>query len=171
MMAVLLFFVRGLHAGEQADFRAVYAVPSAAFHAMPGRQGLHGGQGVALALGYDINEPLTVEASAGYASLERRRDRARTAFMPLALDGIYHFAHWDRFDPVLLLGAGYNMSDRRVFRGERGAFAVRAGGGFFYTLNETFSVRGTVAVYRPRDKAALSVTASAGLVIYLWSAE
>ena len=166
MAAMCVAAAQGLYAGEQADFRAFYAVPGVAFYGMPGDRALRSGCGGSLVLGYDINEPFAVEASAGYASLEGRGGHGRAAFVPVALDGLYHFTRWERFDPVLFAGLGLDCCDRPVFDGRKTAFSVRAGGGFFYHLSEAVSARGSVAVYRPGYKATLPVTVSAGIAVY-----
>ena len=167
-MAVVacVWAVQGLYAGEQADFRAFYAVPGVAFYGVPGNHALRSGCGGVLALGYDLNEPFAVEVSAGCAALERWGERGSAAFVPFAVDGLYHFTRWERFDPVLFAGLGFDYCDRPVFDGRRVTLSVRAGGGFFYHLSEAVSLRGTVAVYRPSDRAILSFMASAGVVLY-----
>jgi len=166
MAVACVVAAQGGYAGSLLDFRAFYVVPGVAFYALSEGQSLKGGTGVSLTLGYDVNEPFAVEASAGHAALDRRGGHGTATFVPVAVDGLYHFTRMDRFDPVLFVGLGLNHCNRSVFNGKQVTFAVRAGGGFFYHLSDTFALRCTVAAYRPGDRAALSATASAGIAVY-----
>gem|GEM_PF-5274253 len=162
---MVALMAQGVYAWDQAD-SSWYGAVSATAHGMTGRQSLLSGNGIALTLGYDINEPFSVEATVGYAPLRVRGTHERVAYVPVAVDGLYHFAHWDPFDPVVFLGAGYSHCNLSVFHGDRGSFSVRAGGGFFYYFKEHFAARATLAFFRSDDKGMLSVTASAGIGVF-----
>ncbi|MEI7437522.1 MAG: outer membrane beta-barrel protein, partial [bacterium] len=57
-----------------------------------------------------------------------------------AVDGLYHFTRWERLDPYLAVGIGYDWYQHKFY--DPGyTLTLRAGGGVMYHLNDEWAIR------------------------------
>ena len=149
-------------ASGQADFENLYL--SLSFGGIgthpnfPAKSGLLTG----IQLGYDINEPLSLELGL-WDTPTKSRDNERMSLTQGTLDALYHFTRWETLDPYLSLGLGLLLSDIAIFDSDKAAMDLRLGGGTFYHLSETTSLRASLSTMIASYKARPAATGSVGV--------
>jgi OOP family OmpA-OmpF porin len=87
-----------------------------------------------------------------------------TSAWGLAVDGLYHFTRWERYDPYLTVGVGMMHYDDD-FSSETDA-SVRFGGGMMYHFTDQLSARVDARVLVAGDDTEFNAITTAGL---MWS--
>ena len=82
----------------------------------------------------------------------------------IAVDGLYHFTRWERYDPYLTVGVGVMRYDED-FGSETDA-SVRLGGGMMYHFTDQLSARVDARVFVAGDDTEFNAITTAGL---MWS--
>ena len=151
-------------AEDQADYSGFYASPAIGGAFMDSRLPVRGGATCALRLGYDLNEPYSVEATMAWHPTRTEGDETLNAFRA-TLDWLYHFTRWEREDPFLSLGGGVLTAEQEVLGAGRVIGVVSLGGGMFYHLSEHFSLRGDAAFLATTHRGLCGMTASLGMAV------
>lgn len=92
-----------------------------------------------------------------------------TYAMGLAVDGIYHFTRWERLDPFLAAGAGFQFYGDTAEDGDSFKPAVRIGGGVMYHFNDEWAIRADARTFVAGDDTEANMVLDAGLA-WNWGA-
>jgi OOP family OmpA-OmpF porin len=133
---------------------------------------------VSLHLGLDCTEHWSIEGvlsvlpelkenfANSYGRRISRLDQAagvdQTSAIGLAIDALFHFTRWERFDPYLSLGIGATWYEDD-FDSQTDP-AVRLGGGALYHLSDSIGLRTDLRVLTAGDDSEVNSTLSAGVI-------
>ena len=165
--AVLGAFAQEQQLEEQPEFGRWYFSPGIGWVNFEGDEPLEDGAYLTLRLGYDYDEWWTFEGSlviaptldenlGGYIykdengvwkEHDRRYSYSKgdkyfddTWMGQVYGDALFHFTRMDKLDPYLTAGAGVTFYGEDVI-GDSLSLTLRAGGGFMYHLNDSWSLR------------------------------
>jgi len=191
MMAVAGVMSFAVMAGAQveSDNQAYwYVAPGAGLLMFEGDQEVENGFQVNVRLGRDLTEWWSLEGmflvaprlEGNYSDDFRGGEISRleavdgndgvdsTSAIGLALEGIFHFTRWDRFDPFLAIGGGLTFYADDMEEGTTEP-AFRLGGGAIYHFNDEWALRadGRLLLAGKDTEANGQVDAS---VVWTWGA-
>ncbi|MFC1497238.1 OmpA family protein [Verrucomicrobiota bacterium] len=104
---------------------------------------------MSMRLGYDFSERWGAEGCLHLAPSLKDNDEAgppapdwsSTYAMQMAVDFIFHFTRWARFDPYLAAGVGLARYGEEPVGGDQNNSLIRGGGGIMYHFNDEWAVR------------------------------
>ncbi|MEI7437993.1 MAG: porin family protein, partial [bacterium] len=154
---------------EAGDEHPLYFGVGIGFLDFDGGQPVRDGCFPALHVGYDFNDRLSLDAQ--FRVLPSLRGQYRydsqtgeqfnrlweqtgginggvdgTWGYGAALDALYHFTRWERLDPYLAVGVGYDWY-QHSFYDPGYTLALRMGGGVMYHLNDEWAIRVDIRGY------------------------
>ncbi|MDA3927310.1 MAG: outer membrane beta-barrel protein [Kiritimatiellae bacterium] len=134
-----------------------YLSPGVGMLFFEGNQPVDNGLNMVLRLGYDVTEHWSTELGVSWApnitdnnGFGCKAQNVNGFF----LDGLYHFDRFERFDPYLAGGFGNFRANDSVFceGSEHIVSGPRAGIGFFYHLNDRWSLRVDTRAFMALDQ-------------------
>ena len=104
---------------------------------------------LSLKVGYEFSEWWTYEAAIYFAPTVNISDRGKktginidsTSLVSLSLEGLFHFTRWNRLDPYLVFGVGFDHWTDELPNQDQTELLLIGGVGAMYHLSDSWSIR------------------------------
>lgn len=84
-------------------------------------------------------------------------------------EGVFHFTRWERLDPFLAVGLGFNHYGKDVLDSGKTEFVLRGGAGVMYHFNDEWALRGDFRLLVDSDNTEFNNLLEVGVAWY-WGA-
>lgn len=114
-----------------------------------------------------------------YPHYDYNRDKSRsrgkdqnfddTYMFEIYADLLFHFTRWERFDPYLAGGVGFNVYGKDIVESGKNEFVIRAGAGMMYHFSDEWALRADWRILLTSDNTEFNSIADVGLA-WFWGA-
>lgn len=87
----------------------------------------------------------------------------------ITAEGLFHFTRWERLDPFLAGGLGFNLYGKDIYDSGSMAFVARMGAGVMWHINDSWALRADFRLLLDLQDTEFNNTIDAGVVWY-WGA-
>lgn len=87
----------------------------------------------------------------------------------ITAEGLFHFTRWERLDPFLVGGLGFNLYGNDIYDSGSMAVVARAGAGAMWHINDSWALRGDFRLLLDLQDTEFNNTIDVGVVWY-WGA-
>jgi outer membrane protein OmpA-like peptidoglycan-associated protein/opacity protein-like surface antigen len=160
LVAILLMVICFINVGmaqedvefvEEGEQSLWYVAATLGMLTFEGDQDVDDTVNFSLKLGYEFSEWWSYEAAIYYAPTVDISDKGKergatidsTSLVSFTVEGLFHFTRWNRLDPFLVFGAGFDHYMDDLPKQDETALLLVAGAGAMYHLSDSWSIRAT----------------------------